>query len=135
MGLLCASGGWGLGPAKRKRAVCASPAHHSCARCYTCRYRVCTNFLTGLDGKRVLVTGGSGGIGTACVRAFAGEGARVVVHYHRGVERARELAAELGGDVPVLGADLTREDEVEQLFADTREALGGLDVCAAVAGV
>jgi 3-oxoacyl-[acyl-carrier protein] reductase len=83
----------------------------------------------------VLVTGGSGGIGAACVRAFAGEGARVVVHYHHGAERARTLAAELGGDVPVLQADLTREEEVERLFAETRAALGGIDVCAAVAGV
>ena len=84
---------------------------------------------TGLAGKRVLVTGGSGGIGAACARAFLGEGARVAVHYHRGRERAEAV----GGDV-VLGADLTDEAEVERLFAEAREALGGLDVCAAVAG-
>ena len=39
-------------------------------------------------GARVLVTGGSGGIGAACVRLFAAEGAHVVVHYHRGRDRA-----------------------------------------------
>ncbi|MGH3071931.1 MAG: SDR family NAD(P)-dependent oxidoreductase, partial [Gaiellaceae bacterium] len=37
---------------------------------------------TGLNGQGVLVTGASGGIGAACARAFAAEGARVAVHYH-----------------------------------------------------
>jgi 3-oxoacyl-[acyl-carrier protein] reductase len=83
----------------------------------------------GLAGKRVLVTGASGGIGSACARALAAEGAAVVVHYHRGRERADALAAELG-DAPVLGADLTREEDVDRLFAEA----GPLDVCVAVAG-
>jgi 3-oxoacyl-[acyl-carrier protein] reductase len=89
---------------------------------------------TGLEDKGVLVTGASGGIGAACARAFAAEGARVVVHYHRGEERARNVAAELGG-APVLGADLTDEREVDRLFTAAREALGRIDACAAVAGV
>ena len=82
----------------------------------------------------VLVTGASGGIGSACPRAFAAEGARVLVHYHRGRERADALAAELGG-APVAGADLTDEVQVERLFSRAREELGAIDVCAAVAGV
>jgi 3-oxoacyl-[acyl-carrier protein] reductase len=89
---------------------------------------------TGLSGKGVLVTGASGGIGAACARAFAAEGARVAVHYHRGEERARALADELGR-APRVQADLTAEGDVERLFADARGALGAIDVCAAVAGV
>ena len=88
---------------------------------------------TGLGGKRVLVTGASGGIGSATARAFAAEGATVAVHYHRGRERAQALAAELRGAL-VVGGDLTREEEVERLFAEVRDGLGGVDVCAAVAG-
>ena len=80
------------------------------------------------------MTGASGGIGAACARAFAAEGARVAVHYHRGEERARDVAAELEG-APVVQADLTDEVEVERLFTETRTALGRIDVCAAVAGV
>jgi 3-oxoacyl-[acyl-carrier protein] reductase len=84
---------------------------------------------TGLQGKRVLVTGASGGIGSSCARAFATEGCDVVLHYHRGRERAETLSAELGG-APTIGADLTDEHETDRLF----EKAGRLDVCVAVAG-
>src|SRR6476661_227323 len=83
---------------------------------------------TGLAGKRVLVTGGAGGIGSACVRAFAAEGAEVVVHYNTSSARAQDLAAEVGG--VAVQAELTDEAQVDALFASA----GDLDVCAAVAG-
>ena len=89
---------------------------------------------TGLAGKGVVVTGASGGIGAACARLFAAEGAKVLVHYHRGADRAAALAAEIG-DAPAAQADLTVEDDVDRLFATARDELGSVDVCAAVAGV
>ncbi len=81
---------------------------------------------TGLNSKRVLVTGGSGGIGAACVAAFLAEGAHVTCHYRSGRERAEATGAQA-----VVGADLTVEAEVDRMFDEA----GPFDVCAAVAGV
>jgi 3-oxoacyl-[acyl-carrier protein] reductase len=67
------------------------------------------------------------------VRAFAAEGARAIVHYHRGEERARTLAEEIGG-APVAQADLTAEAEVDRLFEEARRTLGSIDVCVVVQG-
>ncbi len=74
----------------------------------------------------MLVTGGSGGIGSACVRLLAAEGAEVVVHYHRNAAGAKRA-----GGSAIVQADLTAEGEVERMF----EEAGVLDACAAVAGV
>ena len=58
----------------------------------------------------------------------------MLVHYHRGEERARAVSEELGG-APLAQADLTSERDVERLFDEARTTLGGVDVCAAVAGM
>ncbi len=88
---------------------------------------------TGLSGKGVLVTGGAGGIGTAVVRAFAAEGARVAIHHRTSTAAADSLATEVGG--VALNADLTLESEVDALIPAAVAALGRLDVCVANAGV
>ena len=67
-----------------------------------------------LSGRAVLVTGGARGIGAAISRRFAKAGAKVVVHYGQGAERAQALAQEIGGGALALGADL----------ADPRAAAG-----------
>ncbi|HEX8703852.1 MAG TPA: SDR family oxidoreductase [Myxococcaceae bacterium] len=87
---------------------------------------------TDLKGKGVLVTGGAGGIGTATVRAFAGEGARVAVHYRTRDDQARALASDVSG--VALRADLTVEAEVDALIPQAVKGLGRLDVVVANAG-
>ncbi|HVM19295.1 MAG TPA: SDR family oxidoreductase [Egibacteraceae bacterium] len=87
----------------------------------------------GFDGAAVLVTGASGGIGSATARAFAAEGARVAVHYHRNRDAAEALAQEIGG--VALSADLRDEGQADGLVPRAVEALGRLDACVANAGV
>jgi short-subunit dehydrogenase len=74
-----------------------------------------------LRGKRVLLTGASGGIGTALAEALAGEGAELVLSGRRETELA-SLAERVGGTVVV--ADLARRDGVERLL----EHAGHVDV-------
>lgn len=87
---------------------------------------------TGLNGSRVLVTGGAGGIGAAIVRAFAAEGALVGVHFRSSHDEADALCAEVGGIG--LRADLTVEEEAAELIPRAVAELGGLDICVANAG-
>ncbi len=91
-----------------------------------------------LKGKRVLVTGGTRGIGRASVLAFARAGARVITCHHTDGETAvrfeKELA-ELGDRHVVVQADVTRPDEVARLADVTAEEFGGLDVLVNNVGV
>jgi 3-oxoacyl-[acyl-carrier protein] reductase len=82
-----------------------------------------------LEGKSVLVTGGSRGIGAATVRMFRKAGARVVFSYEKTRERAEALAAELGGpDVcRAVQQELKRPAEGRALVAKAVEAFGRLD--------
>lgn len=88
--------------------------------------------------KRVLVTGGSRGIGEATVRLLAQRGDRVCVNYRRNSAAAKALVAELaesGFDVMSAQADIARESEVVALFAMLDESWGGLDGLVNNAGI
>src|SRR5450432_2647638 len=88
-----------------------------------------------LKGKVILVTGASGGIGSAVARRFAEEGARVVLHYHRNRTGAEELRHELAGtETLVTRADLTKEADVIRLFQRMVEKFGRVDTLIANAG-
>lgn len=87
---------------------------------------------TGLAGKGVLVTGGAGGIGSAIVRGFAAEGAKVAVHYNTSARAAEALAAEVDG--MAIHADLRDEAASDLLVPKAVAGLGRLDVCVANAG-
>ena len=87
----------------------------------------------GFNGTGVVVTGGAGGIGSAVSRAFAAEGAKVVVHHRTSGASAAALADEIGGIA--VAADLRRPDEVDALFATAIAEFGSVGVCVANAGV
>lgn len=76
-----------------------------------------------LAGKLAVVTGGSSGIGAACVRALAAEGARVVVGYHRGADRAQALIREMPGAGHVA-MHIPLEDAMQH--AEVHQQLAGL---------
>ncbi|MGX6446967.1 3-oxoacyl-ACP reductase FabG [Patulibacter sp. S7RM1-6] len=85
-----------------------------------------------------LVTGGSGAIGAATVRALAADGWPVVVHYGRGAERAEAVVTavrEAGGTAQAVAADLADPEAPAKLLADATEALGPVRVLVNNAGI
>ena len=86
-----------------------------------------------LTGKRVVVGGGSRGIGLAIARGFLAEGARVAL-IARGADGLAAAREELGADVVTVAADLSSADGASAAVADAAEQLGGLDVAVANAG-
>jgi 3-oxoacyl-[acyl-carrier protein] reductase len=89
-----------------------------------------------MNGRAVLVTGASRGIGAAVARAFAARGDRVAVHYAASRERAEQVVESLpsGGHV-LVGADLADADAVRAMVDAAAEGFGGLDVLVNNAGV
>ncbi len=92
---------------------------------------------TELSGKRVLVTGGTTGIGRATVALLAEQGARVVTFGRHAPELEASLAnaRDRGGEIYGLTADVAMPEGVAQVFAAVDEKLGGLDILINNAGV
>jgi NADP-dependent 3-hydroxy acid dehydrogenase YdfG len=87
-----------------------------------------------LQGRSVVVTGASSGIGAAIVRVLAQAGARLTIGARR-VDRLEALAHEIGGDVAVVATDMRVEADVVRLLATARERFGGVDVLVNNAGL
>ena len=83
------------------------------------------------EGKQVVITGAGRGIGREMALAFAGQGARVLVHYGHARMEAESVVAQIeaaGGQALLVQADLARKEEALQLVEQARALLGTIDV-------
>jgi glucose 1-dehydrogenase len=104
-----------------------------------------TKGLRGLEGKNVLVTGGSSGIGQAIAVRFAEYGANVAINYLRQPEEAAETEQQVQSCVArvqregvrdvLVGGDVSNEDDVVRMVGEAVEGLGGIDVLVNNAGI
>ena len=88
------------------------------------------------SGKRVLITGGSRGIGRSCAYAFAARGAQVAINYQRDKEAAQETLDGLpGGGHMLVQADVAQPNQVQKLVEDVTGEFGKLDIVVNNAGI
>lgn len=91
----------------------------------------------GLGGKLALVTAATSGLGFACAKALAAEGARVAICGRtraRADEAAARIVQETGTEAFGLAADVSVASDLERLFQQAEAALGGLDILVSNAG-
>ena len=91
-----------------------------------------------LQNQKALVTGGNSGIGKGCALALAAGGADVAVNYHSDPEEAERIVAAIrqsGGEALAIQADVSREDQVQEMFAETIRRLGTIDILINNAGI
>ena len=85
-----------------------------------------------LAGQKALVTGASKGLGQAMAIGFAKAGADVIVNYNTDLAGAKETAREIektGGKAVLFKADVSKEDEMQAMFAHALKEFGRLDIC------
>ena len=80
-----------------------------------------------LAGKRVLITGGSTGIGAALVLGFVAQGARVALNYNRSHAQAQSLQASSPEQIVLVQGDMSDAEVAPQVVAQAASLLGGLD--------
>ncbi len=90
---------------------------------------------SGLEGQVVLITGASGGIGAATARAFASEGARLVLHYNSNQDSAEALARELDVETMVVQADVSDESSVDAMYEAALGRFPRIDALVVNAGI
>lgn len=91
-----------------------------------------------LEKQVALVTGASSGLGAAAAQALADAGAAVVINYNSHSEPAEQLVQQIrekGGRAIAVGADVSKEEDVDRLFAETLDAFGALDILVANSGL
>ncbi|MDY7560925.1 glucose 1-dehydrogenase [Pseudomonas sp. CCC3.2] len=91
-----------------------------------------------LKQQVALITGASSGLGAGAARALAAAGAAVVINYNSHAEPAEQLVNEIraaGGQAIAVGADVSKEDQVEHLFAEAINAFGFIDILVANSGL
>ena len=94
--------------------------------------------MKALQKKIALVTGASKGIGAAIAIAFATAGARVIVNYQQDEVGAADVVTDicaLGSDAIAVQADISREADVQRLFARSIEQFGAPDIVVNNAGI
>jgi len=88
-----------------------------------------------LDGLKVLVTGGSRGVGAAIVRRLVAEGAFPIIHYSSSMSHAESLLREIGGRGVLVRGDLSEEKAAERVWAEAVKATGRIDALVNNAGM
>lgn len=88
-----------------------------------------------LNNKVAIITGSSRGIGRATALLFAKEGARVVINYYADKKSAQRVAEKIGSKQSfIVGADVTKEEEVKSLVSQTVKRFGRIDILVNNAG-
>ncbi len=90
---------------------------------------------TGLEDSTILITGASGGIGSAAAKEFAKESANLVLHGHSRMERLDALSEDLGTNSITVQADLTDPVETESMFSRVKKEFGAPEGLVANAGI